>query len=54
VLYLRPVRTAGTLAGQAEWHTRLLPAAAGQLARETRGCAHTTARHRAAATETRP
>ena len=28
----------GTLAGQAEWHTRLLAAAAEQLARETRGC----------------
>jgi hypothetical protein len=40
VLYLTPVRTAGTLAGQAEWHTRLLAAAAGQLARETRGCTH--------------
>ena len=40
VLYLAPARTAGTLAGQAEWHTRLLAAAAEQLARETRGCAH--------------
>jgi len=45
VLYLAPARTAGTLAGQAEWHTRLLVAAAGQLARETRGCAHGTARY---------
>ena len=26
VLYLQPARTAGTLAGQAEWHTRLLAA----------------------------
>jgi hypothetical protein len=45
VLYLQPSRTAGTLAGQAEWHTRLLEAAAGQLARETRGCGHRTARY---------
>ena len=44
VLYLAPARTAGTLAGQAEWHTRLLAAAAGQLARETRGCGHAAAR----------
>ena len=47
VLYLRPTRTAGTLAGQAEWHTRLLPAAADQLAHETRRCGHAAARHRA-------
>jgi hypothetical protein len=53
VLYLAPKRTAGTLAGQAEWHTRLLAAAAEQLARETRRCAHSTARHRPAATGTR-
>ncbi len=44
VLYLAPARTPGTLAGQAEWHTRLLPAAAEQLARETRGCAHASTR----------
>ena len=31
-----PGRTQATLAGQAEWHTRLLAAAAEQLARETR------------------
>jgi hypothetical protein len=42
VLYLAPARTPGTLAGQAEWQTRLLAAAAEQLARETRGCAHAT------------
>jgi hypothetical protein len=48
VLYLAPTRTAGTLAGQAEWHTRLLAAAAEQLARETRGCAHGTSRYRTA------
>ena len=40
LLYLQPGRTAGTLAGQAEWHSRLLPAAAGQLAQETRRCNH--------------
>jgi hypothetical protein len=54
VLYLAPARTPGTLAGQAEWHTRLLTAAAEQLARETRGCAHSTARYRSAATGARP
>ena len=54
VLYLAPKRTAGTLAGQAEWHTRLLAAAAEQLARETRSCTHSTARRRAAATGARP
>jgi hypothetical protein len=54
VLYLAPARTAGTLAGQAEWHTRLLAAAAEQLARETRGCAHGTTRYRTASTGARP
>jgi hypothetical protein len=54
VLYLAPARTQGTLAGQAEWHTRLLVAAAEQLARETRGCAHVTSRHRTAPTGARP
>jgi len=54
VLYLAPARTAGTLAGQAEWHTRLLTAAAEQLARETHGCTHGTARYRTAATGARP
>jgi hypothetical protein len=54
VLYLTPARTQGTLAGQAEWHTRLLAAAAEQLARETRGCAHGTTRHRTAPTGVRP
>jgi hypothetical protein len=48
VLYLMPGRTAGTLAGQAEWNTRLLTAAAGQLARETKGCRHPAARYPAA------
>ena len=54
VLYLAPARTAGTLAGQAEWHTRLLAAAAEQLARETRGCTHGTSRYRTAPTGSRP
>ena len=40
LLYLQPARTAATLAGQAEWHTRLLAAAAEQLAAETRRCGH--------------
>jgi len=41
VLYLQDKRTAGTLAGQAEWQTRLLPAVAEQMARETSRCEHT-------------
>jgi hypothetical protein len=45
VLYLQPRRTAGTLGGQAEWHTRLLTAAADQLAQETRRCGHASPRH---------
>jgi len=40
VLYLAPRRTAAALAAQAEWQTRLLPAAADQMARETTGCPH--------------
>jgi hypothetical protein len=48
VLYLRPGRTAGTLAGQAEWHTRLLTASAEQLGRETKGCRHSAGRYPAA------
>ena len=54
VLYLAPARTAGMLAGQAEWHTRLLAAAAEQLARETHGCAHGTSRYRIAPSGSRP
>jgi len=47
VLYLAPSRGGGSLAAQAEWQTRLLPAAADQMARETTGCPHTagTRRH---------
>ncbi len=40
LLYLQPARTARMLAGQAEWHTRLLAGAAEQLASETRRCGH--------------
>jgi hypothetical protein len=40
VLYLQPRRTAGTLVGQAEWQTRLLTAAAEQMAAETGRCEH--------------
>jgi hypothetical protein len=50
VLYLDPDRTADTLAGQAEWQTRLLAAAADQMARETTRCAQ----HRAAPGAARP
>jgi hypothetical protein len=40
VIYIGQQRTAGTLAAQAEWQTRLLPAAAAQMAREASGCRH--------------
>lgn len=40
VLYLQPARTPGALAGQAEWQTRLLAAAAQQMAAETARCGH--------------
>jgi hypothetical protein len=40
VLYLTPQRTGGSLAAQAEWQTRLLPAAAEQMATETSNCEH--------------
>jgi hypothetical protein len=39
-LYLAPQRDGRTLAAQAEWQTRLLPAAAEQMAYEAAGCAH--------------
>jgi hypothetical protein len=46
VLYLAPGRNGSTLAAQSEWQTRLLPAAAEQMAREATGCQHTAgARH---------
>jgi hypothetical protein len=44
VLYLTAERTPEILAAQAEWQTRLLPAAADQMAVETDGCQHATAR----------
>jgi hypothetical protein len=44
VLYLAPGRDAPTLAAQAEWHTRLLPAAANQMANEATNCHHTPGR----------
>ena len=44
VLYLQPTRTTGTLAGQAEWQTRLLTAVAEQMAVETARCEHAVLR----------
>jgi hypothetical protein len=41
VLYLQPFRTPDILAGQAEWQTRLLAAAAQQMTAETTRCPHT-------------
>jgi hypothetical protein len=38
VLYLQPKRGGGQLTSQAEWQTRLLPAAAEQLQRECGSC----------------
>ena len=40
VMYLQPKRTTQMLGGEAEWQTRLLPAAAEQMSAETRSCAH--------------
>jgi len=54
VLYLQPRRTTGTLAGQAEWQTRLLTAAAEQMTRETTRCDHAAARNGLARTGNRP
>lgn len=39
-LYLAPQRDTRILAAQAEWQTRLLPAAAEQMAYEAAGCGH--------------
>lgn len=44
VLYLRLKRSASTLAGQAEWHIRHLPAAADLMAAEAQGCQHSCLR----------
>jgi len=55
VLYLQPRRTTGALAGQAEWQTRLLTAAAEQMTRETSRCEHAATRNGSPArTGTRP
>jgi hypothetical protein len=43
VLYLTAERTPEILAAQAEWQTRLLPAAADQMAVEADGCQHAAA-----------
>lgn len=43
VLYLTAERTPEILAAQAEWQTRLLPAAADQMAIEADGCQHAAA-----------
>ena len=39
-LYLNPERQTSTLASQAEWQTRLLPALAEQIYLETTRCEH--------------
>lgn len=44
VLYLRARRPVSTLAGQAEWHIRQLPAAADLMASEAKACEHSRAR----------
>jgi len=44
VLYLQPKRSASALAGQAEWQTRYLPAAAEQMHRDATKCDHRAAR----------
>lgn len=40
VLYLQPRRSAGMLTSQAEWQSRLLPAAADAMAEECARCEH--------------
>jgi hypothetical protein len=45
-LYLAPSRTPAILAAQAEWQTRLLPAAAAQMSREAAACRHARQDHR--------
>jgi hypothetical protein len=44
VLYLAPQRDGPVLAAQAEWHTRLLPAAASHMAADTSDCHHAPGR----------
>ena len=48
VLYLRPSRSAHTLADQAEFHLRILPAAAELMKAETTRCDHARIRGAAA------
>jgi hypothetical protein len=43
VHYLRAFRSQATLAGQAEWHMRQLPAAADLMAADARACEHARA-----------
>ena len=52
--YLAPERTAGTIASQAEWQTRLLPALAEQLYLETTRCDHARQARRRPSPLTRP
>lgn len=54
VLYLQGRRTPGMLSGQAEWQTRLLSAAAEQMAAEARRCGHSTSRNGTSLRMTRP
>jgi hypothetical protein len=44
LLYLASQRDGPILAAQAEWHTRLLPAAADQMSHEASGCDHASGR----------
>jgi len=46
VLYLSSTRSLGMLSAQAEWQTRLLPAAVDQMAREATGCRHRSGQFR--------
>jgi hypothetical protein len=54
VLYHQPIRTPRTLAGQAEFTTRILPAAAELMAAETRRCDHAARAPRPGAQRTWP
>jgi hypothetical protein len=48
-IYIGQQRTAGILAAQAEWQTRLLPAAAAQMAKDATPCRHSGCRLRSPA-----
>jgi hypothetical protein len=54
LLYLAPDRTTGTIASQAEWQTRLLPALAEQMYLETTRCDHARQAARRQSPPTRP